>query len=155
GPDWVDLGPRRPDGEVTLRLVKDDVPITGRVLDLEGRPVAGAFVGVAWVEQVNLKPWLDDPTKRDLRTTKGAGAIILDGPTSTKTDKDGRFRLTGFGRDRVASLMVRGEGIEYADFKAIARAGAAGLRSGPEDVYAPGADHTVRPCKPIVGTVRD
>ena len=28
--------------ERTLRLVKDDVPVKGRVIDLEGRPAAGA-----------------------------------------------------------------------------------------------------------------
>ena len=42
GPDWVAL--KEPGAELTLRLVKDDVPIKGRVLDLEGRPIAGATV---------------------------------------------------------------------------------------------------------------
>ncbi len=32
--------------ESTLRLVRDDVPISGRILDLEGRPVVGATVKV-------------------------------------------------------------------------------------------------------------
>ena len=34
-----------------LRLVKDDVPIRGRVIDIQGRPVAGAtvqLVGILW-----------------------------------------------------------------------------------------------------------
>ena len=30
--------------DVTVRLVRDDLPIEGRVIDLEGRPVAGAEV---------------------------------------------------------------------------------------------------------------
>src|SRR5262249_51233337 len=43
GPDWVQLD--KPDvQEWTLRLAKDDVPITGRILDLEGRPIPGATI---------------------------------------------------------------------------------------------------------------
>jgi len=33
-------------GDLTLRLVKDDVPLRGRVLDLQGKPVAGATVRI-------------------------------------------------------------------------------------------------------------
>src|SRR5579884_37103 len=44
GQDWVSLKEARDGKELTLRLVKDDVPIRGRVLDLEGRPIAGATV---------------------------------------------------------------------------------------------------------------
>ena len=46
GPGWVVCRSRAWASGVTLRLAKDDVPINGRVLDLEGRPVAGATVGV-------------------------------------------------------------------------------------------------------------
>ena len=41
---WVDAGSLVKGGEATLRLVRDDVPIRGRVLDTQGRPVAGATV---------------------------------------------------------------------------------------------------------------
>jgi 5-hydroxyisourate hydrolase-like protein (transthyretin family) len=73
-----------------------------------------------------------------------------------KTDKDGRFRLTGFGRDRVAHLQIRGAGVEDTDVEVITRAGKVdGLRLESRAVYPLGANFTVRPCKPIVGTVRD
>ena len=44
GVDWVSLDQLPPDGDVTLRLVKD-VPIVGRVVNTEGQPVAGAVSG--------------------------------------------------------------------------------------------------------------
>src|SRR5581483_11399896 len=47
GADWVPLR-GRPAGEVTLRL-EEDVPVQGRVLDLEGRPIAGLTVKVTEV----------------------------------------------------------------------------------------------------------
>jgi RNA polymerase sigma factor (sigma-70 family) len=156
GPDWIDLRQRKPADEVTLRLVKDDVPITGRVIDLEGKPVVGAAVSIAWLEQVDLKPWLADRTKGDLPGTKSIGNAILDGPASAKTDKDGRFRLTGIGRDRVAHVFIRGAGIEDNDVEVLARVGPVeGLRLAHRPVYATDAQFTVRPSKPIVGTVRD
>ena len=43
GPDWVELK-QPPDGELVLQLVDDSVPIAGRILDLQGRPVVGAKV---------------------------------------------------------------------------------------------------------------
>ncbi len=44
GPSWVLLPKPEARADVTLQLVKDDVPIEGRILDLEGRPVPGATV---------------------------------------------------------------------------------------------------------------
>src|SRR5262249_54920018 len=44
GPSWVLLPKPEAQADVTLQLVKDDVPIEGRILDLEGRPVPGATV---------------------------------------------------------------------------------------------------------------
>src|SRR5262249_43310925 len=48
GPGWVNLA--RPDevAEATVRLVEDNVPIEGRVVDLEGRPIAGVQVRVVY-----------------------------------------------------------------------------------------------------------
>ena len=44
GPGWVLLAKPEGKDDVTLRLVTDDVPIEGRILDLEGHPVPGAAV---------------------------------------------------------------------------------------------------------------
>jgi len=156
GPDFVKLPPEGRPAELTLRLVEDDVPITGRVLDLEGRPVVGASVNIAWMEQVDLTGWLADRKKGDVSGTGSIGTVALDGPASVKTGKDGRFRLTGVGRDRVAHLSLRDPGIESIDVEVIARPGPCdGMRLSYRPVYAPGANLIVRPGKPIVGTVRD
>src|SRR5262249_26850307 len=44
GPAWVTPKSLLTGGEAMLRLVRDDVPIRGRVLDTQGRPVAGVTV---------------------------------------------------------------------------------------------------------------
>ena len=44
GPAWASFTTAEGAKELTLKLVKDDVPIVGRVIDLEGRPVPGVTV---------------------------------------------------------------------------------------------------------------
>jgi RNA polymerase sigma factor (sigma-70 family) len=99
GPAWVwvmDLGK----GDVTLRLVKDDVPVKGRVLDLQGKPVAGASVRVIRLSRPSPDHgWLGQDT--------WAGYL-----GTVTTGKDGRFTLTGIGRDRAAVVQVSGPAIE-------------------------------------------
>jgi protocatechuate 3,4-dioxygenase beta subunit len=156
GPDLVRLAPEGRQAELTLRLVEDDVPVEGRILDLEGRPIAGVTVAVARLEVGDLKPWVE-------ARAGGAGEpvmkvippVVLDGPTSVQTDKDGRVRLTGFGRGRAVDLTVRGPGIEYSDLAVVTQAGVADQVAPEWHVYGPTFRHTVRPAKPIVGTVRD
>src|SRR5262249_7949001 len=104
GPDWVGA-----DGlagkDVTLRLGRD-LPVAGRVLDLEGRPVKGAVVRVHEVKATPgedltavLKDWEPDSNSVSRLLTKQ-----LDQPTAVvpvvRTDAEGRFRLRGLGRER-------------------------------------------------------
>ena len=59
GPAFVDSSVG--DGMKRIRLVKDDVPIRGRLIDLQGRPVVGAtiqLVGILWHPSGNLDEWL-------------------------------------------------------------------------------------------------
>src|SRR5207253_2984475 len=46
GPGWVRVSSGEDLADVTVRLVKDDVPLEGRVLDLEGKPIQGVRVEV-------------------------------------------------------------------------------------------------------------
>src|SRR5262249_53855176 len=60
GPAWIDLKPGESKDELTLSLVKDDVPITGQILDLQGQPVPGATVQVLHIRAAakeDLTPW--------------------------------------------------------------------------------------------------
>ena len=51
-PAWVEAGDLVKRGEATLRLVRDDVPVRGRVLDSQGRPVAGVVVRIRAIWEV-------------------------------------------------------------------------------------------------------
>ena len=114
--------PSAPDGLKVLRLVRDDVPIRGRVLDVDGKPVVGASVqlmAILWHSSNQLDEWL-----AALEAEKVAYPVQYrllhwwasnDLPSlfpAVITDRDGRFTLRGVGRERVASMLISGPGIE-------------------------------------------
>ena len=120
GIGWVERALRadRPDEQV-VTLVEEGPPIEGRIVDLEGRPAAGARVEVARIffEPGNdLAGWIArarDGTVMNLwdgleGLNVGVDRII---PMAAKAGADGRFKLAGIGRDRVAELIVSGPGI--------------------------------------------
>ncbi len=182
GLDWIDLNPKDQNMELTLRLAADDKPIEGRVLDLEGNPVAGVTVQVdsvakradgkdldAFVEK--LEKYLKEGTPgfpnknfqpgpffaaRDQFQWKRLRPRGLDVPATVTTGKDGRFRLTGLGRDRFLELTIHGSTIAQTELHALTRSGPAnGWVRGHYGLYGCHIDYLAVPCKPIVGTVRD
>jgi RNA polymerase sigma factor (sigma-70 family) len=132
GPAWLyAYGLGTPNAK--LQLVKDDVPILGRVRDLQGRLVAGATVRL---HRVEARPSDHSDT---LDRDAWAGP-----PAAVTTDEQGRFRLTGAGRDRSAVLIVSGPRIET---KIVRAATGKTEDDKPIEVIA-------GPSKPIEGTVR-
>jgi RNA polymerase sigma factor (sigma-70 family) len=133
GPAWASLD--RPDqGELTLRLVRDDVPVKGRVVDLEGRPVIGAAVRV-------VRLTVGNDLHRSLFQPSWAGL-----PTELKTGRDGRFALSGLGRGRNVLLSIEGAAIEHKFVGAKTPAAEAAAVAQEVEVLA-------GPTKPIEGTV--
>jgi RNA polymerase sigma factor (sigma-70 family) len=116
-PGWVHLPTEST--EVTLRLAKDDVPIQGRILDLEGRPLAGVKVELAMLVADNVDELLglvprpqpkpgEDFRKQLLERHISLKTSVANRIASAITDADGRFRLDGVGRDRYVGLRLTG-----------------------------------------------
>ncbi|MBO0699480.1 MAG: carboxypeptidase regulatory-like domain-containing protein, partial [Zavarzinella sp.] len=117
--------------DLVLRLVKDDVPIRGRVLDLQGKPVAGATLTPQRIQASSdetLDTWL-----AKLKAAEEQVHLITDGqlrrrvaPTPflapVKTDAQGRFALTGVGRERLVELRVDGPTVAAAEAWVMTRA---------------------------------
>jgi RNA polymerase sigma factor (sigma-70 family) len=129
GVDWAELREDERPAEVTLRLVKD-VPITGRVVNTEGRPVAGASLSIAEIyipanEKLDdyLAGWLNN-WRDNLSTPQKLLLVPLDSITGTATtDKNGRFALHGAGRDRIVSVKFSGSGMARETLHIITRPG--------------------------------
>jgi RNA polymerase sigma factor (sigma-70 family) len=176
GPDWVYLHDANP-GEVTLRLPKDDVPVEGRVLDLEGKPVAGATARLTRLETTTeglepvfqaMKAYPYSISDRPNKRLYSLAAVGLG--TTVTTGADGRFRFTGAGRERFAVVRVEGPTIESQVVRAVTRPGFDPKSIAPTDearmmpgmlrqptpkVFGPRFDLTAGPTKPVTGVVRD
>ncbi len=129
GADWMELSPDNSSAELTLRLVKD-LPIEGRIISTEGKPLAGIRVGItmlATTPQGKLDPFLT-AWKRESgiaiqQTPKRLYLPMNKGLSTVTTDKDGRFRLGGVGVERVALLQMRGRGLSQGSLLVIGRDG--------------------------------
>ena len=164
--------------DLTLRLVKDDVPLTGRVLDLQGKSIAGVRLsvqGLHWSREGDLTPFLQDlkekkvyfPALRQRLAGFEGTWIGRDAGTlfpAVTTDAEGRFRINGVGRERLVELCLEAPTVATRNLSVTTRPGPAisvgGLwKAGDADgamiVHGTGADHVVAPCKPVVGVVRD
>jgi RNA polymerase sigma factor (sigma-70 family) len=173
-PDWAalnDLG----DKPAAFKLAADDVPVKGRVTDLEGKPLAKATVRVNTVAVADLKQvwelWPRDPSlaitqenQKRLYMPKLGGL-----PRQVETDADGKFEIAGVGRGRLLGLILQGDGIETVACRVVTEPTfdpkqveqpnektmpGGGYRPGPT-LYGATFTHAGKPSQPITGTVTD
>jgi RNA polymerase sigma factor (sigma-70 family) len=176
GPGRVAAGAGR---ELTVKLAKDDVPIAGRVMDLQGRPVRGATVRVLRLRMAlnpgadDLAPLLDalkrktDASLPPENFSSGTATALRCQefptlPQAATTDADGRFHLGGIGRERMAVVLIEGPGIATHEVRILTRETAAHhlleQRNDPTrslDYYGATFTHVALPARPVVGVVRD
>ena len=92
------------------------MPIEGRIVDLEGRPVAGATIEMGYMcasKKEDLSEWLE--AARTGQSISSAARFVSEMVplfTSVRwqgitTDADGRFRLAGIGRERQVRIHVK------------------------------------------------
>jgi RNA polymerase sigma factor (sigma-70 family) len=119
GMDLQFIGVGRLDG-VELRTVTDN-PIRGKIVDTQGKPVAGATVAVSKhivFGDNSLDEFLDG-YKRGVYSGLYSGGKAFWCETgvlpAVTTDKDGKFEVTGVGAERLAALRVSGSGLAVSE----------------------------------------
>ena len=174
GVGWVNAT----DKALEIRLVPDE-PVKGRVLTLEGKAVAGATVRVlsTWApNDADLGPWLTalkaakhpfyEVHNRHfdhVRKLYQEGYPVPGQPETTVTDKDGRFTLTGLGRERLVELRVDAPTIASTEVSVFTRAEPAvhtpedpGDRMfGMRTYFGSAFDLAAEPTLPFEGVVTD
>ena len=170
GPDWV--GDRSREDEpnpITLRLRRDDVPIEGRVVSLEGRPVSGASVKAGYMVEFPpsvLAKIRENGGRMTVEQRVRMSNTFLpgkDGPLApVRTGPDGRFRLTGVGRDRLINVFIEGGSVEWTPVMIFTSSDPAyrpillpNADRGRPQIEGPRFERTVAPGRVVEGTVRD
>lgn len=160
-------------GQRYLQLARDDVPLRGRVVDLEGQPVVGARVTVEqiWSSSTDdLSDWEsaarsgehDESSLRQLLQKHLVNGTLLGKLIApVVSDEAGHFTLHGLGRDRLVKLQIRGPSVESAVINARTRPGSqilvTGLRGRPTETRYEGPDfvHVAAKSSLVTGTVTD
>jgi hypothetical protein len=160
---WLYIDPAK---TPVLKLVHD-VPIQGRVLNLEGKPVPGIHVRVLSVDKTWERNFdavfaarKSDPS--GLSHVSNFADSTIGYPTDwnpqSTTDADGRFTLTGLGAERIVDLDLQGDMIAYSEAVVATRRVVPDLPNfGVYHVPLRGAEFTLKaaPAQTVVGTVRD
>jgi RNA polymerase sigma factor (sigma-70 family) len=159
GCDWAAVGEDGKTGELTLRLVKD-VPITVRILDADGKPVAGAKLTMRdLIAPQDLGSYLDAihnykayvSTKRWDGPLPGQSAVVT-------TGADGHCRLTGAGGERIVSFRLEGPAIASTSLHVMTREAQPDAGGGPRgywSFFGASSDYVGRASRAIRGVVRD
>jgi hypothetical protein len=128
---------------ITLKLV-EDLPIRGRVIDLEGRPIAGTTVKIGApqaADNEDLTAWIDGIKAGELPWTvykkadRSVEPRLAGTPTAATTDAKGMFEIRGVGRERIVSLTFEGETVAIQ--RSVTRRGPIQRPSVPHRLVAP------------------
>jgi RNA polymerase sigma factor (sigma-70 family) len=174
GIGWTDVPAGESTRALTIRLSDGDVPITGQIVDLEGKPIPGVTLQVIEVgapANGDLGPLLQAAKSKkaenlDLQNQYLPKRTFVWTPKLT-TDAAGRFRLTGVGRERLVTARLDGPSIVSQILYILTREGATievtHIKGEPEygrppaltSYYGASFRYAAAPAKPIVGVVRD
>jgi RNA polymerase sigma factor (sigma-70 family) len=112
---------------ITVQLTRNVTPIKGRLVDLQGKPLAGLHIAAVSVwapEKGDLTPFIQALSAGDsfyaaafkhvpnVLTAWIIGQDVSRFLPSATTDAGGRFQLTGFARETIVELRIEGAAVE-------------------------------------------
>ena len=139
-PAWLEGKDLIADKELAVQLKRDDVPIRGQVLTLEGQPVPNARLVIWDVHQPNsgsldgmFESLRESPLSMQLQTYRNTRDVLVPRPFAgtqshaghvesaprmvsiVTADAEGRFEFTGIGPERLARGRIEGENIQSVE----------------------------------------
>ncbi len=159
---------------LTIRIRHDDVPISGRIVDLQGKPLPRVSIKLGEVlesEDGDLSAWITASKDRaggsyEIERKYLAHKLWSGGsglPGSVSTDSDGRFSLNGVGGEHLIRLTLSGPTIRTKEIGVLTRSiepftvnhGRGSTDWGVALYYGARFTYAAAPTKPVVGIVRD
>ncbi len=156
------LSERLAEGVPVRMSTADPAPIEGRIVDHEGRPVAGARVRVSHAYLIDRSNLVGKMLPDLSLATRITGWAVQ--PEPATTDADGRFRIDGLSREDAAVLEVSAPGtvrkattVFLRTMPRIAAAPGVGVAPAFDDGELQGTPCTItlEPSRLVEGTIRD
>ncbi len=169
GAAWTDLEAIDATKPTVMQLV-EDIPIRGRVLDLEGHPVSGTRIKILSIrlpKTDSLSNWFESIESGENHETlyrhlpNRAVPRLLGILGELISGKDGTFELRGVGRERVASIAFQSEKVAYHEVEVATRnmsvihTGANSPTAFKTTIFGSEFTYTASPTRPIRGVVID
>jgi len=152
GPDWAEIGEPVKAAQLSLRLAQD-LPVVGRILDQDRKPVAGVTITVSGLASATDDGSARLPQANADPSSSKAWMGPLPQRASAVTGVDGQFRMTGLGRDRIVS--IEGEGPAIQDLVlTVATLPVSSARSSIA-MHRSEFEHVARASRALRGVVRD
>jgi RNA polymerase sigma factor (sigma-70 family) len=149
---WTEIQDGQDRADIVMKL-EQEMPITGRLLDTEGKPIVGATLRLQGVQRA-AGAKLDDVLAEFKRNWQHAlqsnTAPILTPSATQTTDKEGRFTLGGVPTECIASIAAESPTVGKVLFHVVTRAGfdpkpynEAALNQVPVELRFPGQPATL------------
>lgn len=174
GIDWVDGQNIKPNQPINLSIVADEVPVTGRLVSLEGEPLPDVSVRLSMLWASDDEDL--DPVLKALRegqifweaTNEHLPNMIRQFPQAfqknIKTDAEGYFSISGLGQERVMLVSLEGPTIAFTPATIATRkmepiVANNGMPdpdwSQQQTIHGANCVITVPPSQPVTGIVKD
>ena len=154
--------------DVQGKAAARDVPITGRIVDLEGRPVPGVTIQLDSTRKAkggDLTPWIEAMRRGEPPWVAFRNLEVDQQKLSRKaqTDAQGRFRIEGLGAEQVVTLSIEGPTVAHTHVQVVTRRvepfPAEGFTNswgpGTQTIYGADFTFTAAPGRVVEGIVRD
>ena len=164
----------------TTIVMGQSSPLSGRLVDLEGQPIAGVKMSVVsvmsasesldgWFERASKNRRPDSMARMAMAQNQGTEPVHFPGLSlasmvgklaSVTSDSDGKFSIDQIGPDRLVTLLLESPDIARSSIQMVSRKGPAVYAAYPtagrdNRIYGDGATITLEPANVLRGTITD
>lgn len=122
--DWRSMLLAELPGSHLKMQLREVIPVKGRIVSAEGRPLANIEVTAAKVSHPagGMKEYMRRAQEDRLTYAATADELSMGDQHTTRTDTEGRFQFDTFGSERIIKLKLHGDGVADSEIVVMTRA---------------------------------